>query len=66
MSDELSPQARAVLASLREKPALNTATLIAMEQEFDHATTEAALRELKVAELVVQRPLGWRAAAAKD
>lgn len=61
MSDELSTEARAVLASLRERPALNTATLIAMNQNFDHPAAEAALEQLKAAGLVVQRPLGWRA-----
>jgi hypothetical protein len=60
---ELSETAQQVLQSLRDKPTLNTPTLIAMDLDSaDKAEIEAALNELIAAGEVKHRPTGWKLA----
>lgn len=64
---ELSDSADAVLDSLRERPTLNTASLIATGpagERLDKPEIERALEELVAAGLVEHRPTGWRLAPA--
>lgn len=62
--NDLSNEAQLVLQSLREKPNLNTPTLIAggpIAGEIDQDAIESSLDELIEAGLVKHRPTGWRA-----
>jgi hypothetical protein len=64
---ELSDTANAVLGSLRERPTLNTASLIAtgpVGDRVDKPEIERALEELVAAGLVEHRPTGWKLAPA--
>lgn len=62
---ELSDTARTVLQSLRERPTLNTVSLMAtgpvIPEGVDGAAIEAALAELEAAGLAKHRPTGWKA-----
>lgn len=54
-----------VLRSLRERPTLNTATLIregaVIDGSLDDPAVNAALTELETSGLVKHRPTGWKA-----
>jgi DNA-binding IclR family transcriptional regulator len=63
-TEDLTESAAAVLTSLREKPALNTPALIAMDQGVERDEAEAALAELRSAGLVNQSAMGWRLATS--
>jgi hypothetical protein len=64
---QLSDTANAVLDSLRQRPTLNTASLIAtgpVGDQADKPEIEQALDELVAAGLVEHRPTGWKLAPA--
>lgn len=62
---ELSDSAKLVFGSLRDRPTLNTPSLIATGpagEELDKAEIERALDELVEAGMVKHRPTGWKLA----
>jgi hypothetical protein len=60
MAEELSENAKLVIDSLTNQPALNTPALIAQNEGIERADAEAGLDELLALGRVKKRPTGWR------
>ncbi len=60
MAEELSENARLVVDSLTNQPALNTPALIAQNEGIERPEAEAGLAELKEQGLVREGPMGWK------
>ncbi|MCB0877123.1 MAG: hypothetical protein R2718_02995 [Solirubrobacterales bacterium] len=60
MAEELSENAKLVIDSLENQPALNTPALIAQNEGIERADAEQGLDELLALGRVKKRPTGWR------
>jgi hypothetical protein len=60
MAEELSENAKLVIDSLENQPALNTPALIAQNEGIERADAEQGLDELLALGRVKKRATGWR------